>query len=286
MVFAHYMLANQDYAAEDSTSEQKIASYEREIRQAQAVGIDGFALDAGGWLKEQRYILRASEMFEAAYRLHSGFKLLFSADMCCSNDADDVEDMVRRFANNPRYASICFQHADKFVLTTFGGSSRGPEFWQKLKSDLEKGVRPSLHSAPFALRYTNGVPSSAPLRIELIPAFFFGGELPQAGDIQAGVAQYQDIIDGAFYWGIAGVPGLGRPPDQIPSSEAYASVLHAARKIYMAPVCFNSGEPVQAATTITTAMPVCAVFGWMPSTLVILTGSRSSRGMTLSKAPM
>src|SRR5580658_5678831 len=80
-VFAHYMLANQDYAAEDSTTYQKIASYEREIRQAQAVGIDGFALNAGGWLKEQQYILRASEMFEAAYRLHNGFKLLFSADV-------------------------------------------------------------------------------------------------------------------------------------------------------------------------------------------------------------
>jgi hypothetical protein len=37
MVFAHYMLANQDYGADDPTEERNIASYEREIRQAQAV---------------------------------------------------------------------------------------------------------------------------------------------------------------------------------------------------------------------------------------------------------
>jgi hypothetical protein len=47
MVFAHYMLANRDYTADDPTGERNIASYEREIRQAQAVGIDGFVLNAG-----------------------------------------------------------------------------------------------------------------------------------------------------------------------------------------------------------------------------------------------
>jgi len=239
MVFAHYMLANQDYTADDPTGERNIASYEREIRQAQAVGIDGFALNAGGWLREPRYIRRASEMFEAAHRLHSGFKLMLSADMCCSNDAEDLEDMVRRFANNPRYAAICFRHEDKFVLTTFAGSSRGSEFWRNLKRDIETGDHPSTHNAPTAIRYVSRVPSSAPFPLELVPAFFWGGELPEESDIRKGVAEYQNIIGGAFYWGIAGVPGLGHPPDQIPSSESYAATLHSARKIYMAPICFQ-----------------------------------------------
>jgi glucan endo-1,3-alpha-glucosidase len=105
-VFAHYMLTNQDFVADSVGPEPVIASYEREIHQAQAIGIDGFALNAGGWLQEPRYIRRASEMFEAAYRLHSGFKLFFSVDMCCSNDAEDAEDMIRRFANNPRYSAL------------------------------------------------------------------------------------------------------------------------------------------------------------------------------------
>ena len=239
LVFAHYMLANQDTAADTPTGERNIAAYQREIQQAQSIGIDGFALNAGGWSKEPRYIRRASEMFEAAYRLHSNFKLMFSADMCCSNNAADVLDMVRRFANNPRYAAVYFQHEGRFVLTTFAGSSHGPEFWQQLRSNLEHGTNPSLQPAPNALSTVAGVPSSAPLRIFLVPSFFWGGETPTVADITTGLEPYQHVIDGAFYWGIAGVPGLGHAPDQLPSSEAYASVLHTAGKVYMAPICFQ-----------------------------------------------
>src|SRR6202789_3224849 len=98
VVFAHFMLANQDYAPADAPSEVVIASYQRDIREAQAIGIDGFALNAGGWLHQSYYIRYAAQMFEAAVRLHSGFKLMFSADMCCGNGIADVEDMMRRFA--------------------------------------------------------------------------------------------------------------------------------------------------------------------------------------------
>ncbi len=239
LVFAHYMLANQDYTADTPTGATNIASYEREIQQAQSIGIDGFALNAGGWFKEPRYIRRASEMFEAAYRLHSGFKLMFSADMCCSNDAPDILDMVRRFANNPRYATICFRHNGRFVLTTFAGSSRGPRFWQQLRDDFEHGTTPSLVPAPNALAPAAGVPSSAPLPVFLVPSFFWGGETPTPDDIVNGIAPYQHILDGAFYWGIAGVPGLGHPPDQLLSSATYAVSLHAACKLYMAPIAFQ-----------------------------------------------
>jgi glucan endo-1,3-alpha-glucosidase len=239
LVFAHYMLVNQDYEPDDPTGERNVASYEREIRQAQVIGIDGFALNAGGWFKEPRYIRRASEMFEAAHRLHTNFKLFFSADMCCSNGADDVEDMVRRFANNPRYSTDYFKYKGKYLLTTFAGSDRGPAFWRDLRANLEHGTDPSSRDEPRALVTASGVPSSAPLPIEFVPAFFWGGELPRESDVQAGLASYSELIDGAFYWGIAGVPGFGRVPDQIPSSEAYAPLLHAAGKLYMAPICFQ-----------------------------------------------
>ena len=239
IVFAHYMLANQDYAADTPTGELNIASYEREIRQAQSIGIDGFALNAGGWFSEPRYIRRASEIFEAAYRLRTGFKLMFSADMCCSNDASDLLDMMRRFANNPRYSAVYFQHDGRFVLTTFAGSSRGPKFWLQLRDHLEYGTDPSLLPAPSALAYASGIPSSAPLPIFLVPSFFWGGELPPTYDIHTGLSDYANIIDGAFYWGIAGTPNLGHPPDQLPSSAAYASTLHAAHKLYMAPIAFQ-----------------------------------------------
>jgi len=108
MVFAHYMVTNQDYQSDDTSGSAKIAAYEKEIQQAQAIGIDGFALNAGGWSNQNYYVRYASEMFEAALQLNSGFKLMFSADMCCGNSMNDVEDMMRRFAGNSRYSNVYY----------------------------------------------------------------------------------------------------------------------------------------------------------------------------------
>jgi len=236
-VFAHYMVTNQDYQDDsDPTQEKKIASYEREMRQAQAMGIDGFALNVGGWFREPYYIRYTAQIFEAAYRLHSGFKLMFSADMCCGNQMEDIEDMMRRYAGNRRYQDIYFQRDHKFVLTTFAGDKLGPATWVKMRIDLLRGTNPSTKVLPEVLAPAGAAPSNAPLRTFFVPAFFWGGETPKYGDVEAGLAMWAPAIDGAFYWGIAGVPG-GPALDLQQSSLAYAHALHAAGKLYMAPVC-------------------------------------------------
>ena len=240
MVFAHYMVTNQDYVGDDGQNEEaKIAAYEREIQQAQALGIDGFALNAGGWLRETYYIRYTGEIFEAALRLHSGFKLMFSADMCCGNGIADVEDMMRRFAGSPRYRNLYFQHDGEFVLTTFAGDKLGTVGWQQLRTDLARGTNRSTTTVPTALPQVAGPPSNKPLPIFLVPAFFWGGELPTASTVAAGVSQWRSALDGAFYWGIAGVPNSGGDLDQLPSSAAYAAALHGAGKLYMAPICLQ-----------------------------------------------
>lgn len=239
-VFAHYMLTNQDYQADtDPTQEAKIAAYEREILEARSLGIDGFALNAGGWLTQPYYIRYAAQMFEAASRLNNGFTLMFSADMCCGNNLADVEDMMRRFANNPRYSAVYFRYQDKFVLTTFAGDQQGVAFWRQVRSDLASGANPSTATVPNALPRASAAPSNAPLSIFLVPAFFFGGELPAKSAVEHGVVAWKSVIDGALYWGIAGVPGSGGSLDQLPSSEAWASVLQVAGKLYMAPVALQ-----------------------------------------------
>ncbi len=240
MVFAHYMLTNQDYQGNtDPTQEAKIAAYTREIQQAQAAGIDGFALNAGGWLRQTYYIRYAAQMFEAAVRLKSGFRLMFSADMCCGNSINDIEDMLRRFANNPRYSQVYFRYDGKVVLTTLSGDKLGTPFWQQLKADLASGGNPSTATVPAALAEAGKAPGNSPLQLFLVPGFFWGGEVPDLASIQHGLAAWNSTIDGSFYWGIAGVPGSGGRLDQIPSSEHYASVMHGGKKIYMAPVCLQ-----------------------------------------------
>lgn len=229
------MLTNQDYQA-DTSQEAKIAAHEREIRQAEALGIDGFALNAGGWLRRSYYIEYAAQMFEAAARLHDGFRLMFSADLCCGNHAADIEDMMRRFANNPRYARVYFRHDGRFVLTTFAGEKEGQAFWQQVQRDLETGAHPSRDIEAKVLPQVAGAPSNAPMKIFLVPAFFWGGELPERAQVQAGFDAWKRVIDGSLYWGIAGVPGSGSALDQLHGSEAYASVVHESGRLYMAPV--------------------------------------------------
>lgn len=240
MVFAHYMVTNQDYQGDDDpTQEKKIAAYEREIQQAQALGIDGFALNVGGWLRQPYYIRYSAQMFEAAVRLHTGFKLMFSADMCCGNTMDDVRDMMRRFAGNPRYAPVYFQQDGKFVLTTFAGDKLGPTAWVQMRIDLLRGASPSTTREPIVLAAAASAPSNAPLRTFFVPAFFWGGETPDKTALESAVNLWGPAIDGAFYWGIAGVPGNGKALDNAKSSAAYAQVLHKAHKLYMAPVALQ-----------------------------------------------
>lgn len=237
-VFAHFMLANQIDVSREAPMEELIASYTRQIEDAQAIGVDGFALNAGGWSREPHYIRQASAMFEAAVRLHRGFELFFSADMCCSNSAADVEDMMRRFAGDPRFATVYYRRNGSFLLTTFAGERYGPEFWKGVRDDLAKGTSLPGRTVPEA-PLASAAPSGKPISVTLVPAFFWGGELPGLDDVQRGLEQYSGSIDGAFYWGIAGVPGLGRSPDQVPSSEAYARALHGAGKLYIAPICLQ-----------------------------------------------
>jgi glucan endo-1,3-alpha-glucosidase len=240
MVFAHYMLTNQDYQSnDDPTQEKKIEAYGREIQQAQSMGIDGFALNAGGWLKQTYYIEYAAQMFEAALRLHTGFKLMFSADMCCGNGADDVEDMMRRFAGNPRYASVYFRFKGRAVLTTFAGDKLGQLVWRQIRVDLERGTNPSASIEPEVLEPAAGHPSNAALPIFLVPAFFWGGELPTREQIQQGFDDWNDLIDGSFYWGIAGVPGSKGNLDPTKVADDYAAILHQGGKLFMAPICFQ-----------------------------------------------
>jgi glucan endo-1,3-alpha-glucosidase len=178
-------------------------------------------------------------MFEAAVRLHSGFKLMFSADMCCGNDIADVEDMMRRFAGNVRYAPVYFKYRDAYVLTTFAGDKLGVAAWQQIRADLATGTNPSKQAEPTVLSAVTGPPSNAPMRIFLVPAFFWGGELPSRSSIEQSFDEWRTALDGFFYWGIAGVPGSGGALDQLPSSHSYAAVLHDAGKLYMAPICLQ-----------------------------------------------
>jgi hypothetical protein len=73
-VFAHYMVCFATYG-------EGVENYKREIREAQAAGIDGFALNCGSWHNEPHYPRRVAQLYQAAKELDSGFRLFFSIDL-------------------------------------------------------------------------------------------------------------------------------------------------------------------------------------------------------------
>ncbi|MGI4788516.1 MAG: endo-1,3-alpha-glucanase family glycosylhydrolase [Janthinobacterium lividum] len=122
LVFAHYTMACRDYGG-------SVAGYEHDIQDAQAAGVDGFAMNCAGWTSAN-YKVDCASMFQAAQALNTGFKLFFSADMTGSLSAADIQDMVKTYGNNPNY----FHYSGRPVLSTWTGDGGTPttviNYWQ------------------------------------------------------------------------------------------------------------------------------------------------------------
>ena len=134
LVFAHYMVCY------GSTLE----FYKSEIELAQRHGIDGFALNCGGWgrstprpsLPARHYAQSCERMYEAAKQLNSGFRLFLSADVNGLGDlVNNMGDMVTRFEHHPNQ----FRYQDKTVLSAWAGT---PEAFARPVEALKKSGHP------------------------------------------------------------------------------------------------------------------------------------------------
>lgn len=179
-----------------------VEAYVQDIRIAQAMGVDGFALNAGGW--SDNYRMAAAHMFEAAERLGTGFQLFFSADMCCKLTAADILDMVETYGKRPNY----FRRHGRPVLSTYAGEGAPPGFWQKQ-------VLAPLRAAGFDVFF--------------VPAFHAvtAGARPENE-----VAFWGKLVDGLFHFGPDRTPFGAR--SSVAVNEAYARALTAAGKLFMA----------------------------------------------------
>jgi len=124
MVFAHYMVCFAN----------SVEFYKQEIQLAQQHGIDGFALNCGGWgtvdpktreFKPGNYVTSAQNIYEAARQLSAAapdrpaFKLFISADLATLGDLDaNIPDMVKRFYKHPNQ----FRYQGKAVMSGYAGT--------------------------------------------------------------------------------------------------------------------------------------------------------------------
>lgn len=195
-VFAHYMVCFATYG-------ETLDGYKRDISEAQAAGIDGFALNVGAWSgPDWYYKARVKTIYDAAESLGSGFKLLFSVEV---TNTTDIVDMVSTYANRTN----SFRHGGKLVVSTYGQNG----------VDWSGGVFGPLKTAGIECLF---VPHFWPNPVR---------ELPSYEDAVGILNTYSNLVDGLFQFGAAGLS------DQLAQCNSnYTKAVHAVGKVSMASV--------------------------------------------------
>jgi glucan endo-1,3-alpha-glucosidase len=215
-VFAHYMVC---FAARG----ERVEDYKREIRQAQAAGIDGFALNCGAWHDEPHYPRRVKAIYQAAQELGTDFKLFFSVDFAGLDRHPPGEfesyvlDMVKPYGHHPSQLRV----DERIVVSTFAGE-QGVDWRNRILAPLK----------------------AAGYDMYLVPFFYPRPrvtELPDEAAVRQHYRKWADLVDGMFYFGAAGTA-----PQLAASNAAYAKVLREAGKTCMCsftPMYWGAAQP-------------------------------------------
>jgi glucan endo-1,3-alpha-glucosidase len=210
-VFAHYMLAFCPHGCTE-------AGYEQDIKEAQATGIDGFALDYGSYSQQPRYETNMANMYAAANALGTGFKLFLSPDIATPSaiSVSDILNSAETYCPNPAQ----FNYQGHCVLSAWEAEGLGdgtPGYWQ---TNVLSPLATALGNSVF-----------------FVPHIFFGGtDDPSAAQISAGESTWDSVAQGYLFFGLAGVPTYTGKPSLLTNMENFASITHSNGKLYMAPV--------------------------------------------------
>jgi len=206
-VFAHYMVAFATYG-------ETVQGYRREIMEAQAANIDGFALNVGAWDDVQSYYKRhVALMYQAAEELGTGFKLFFSVDF---EDPTNIVNMVESYANRTN----TFRYQGKVVLSSYGHNDVPFLGWPGM--DWTNAIIGKLKH--------DGYP------VFFVPYFFSNPphELPNSTDAFQVLTNYAGIVNGLFCFAAA-----GELEGTIAANAQYAYMVNQGGKVSMASVYPN-----------------------------------------------
>ena len=200
-VFAHYMVC-----CPAAGGGATVEDFKNEIREAQKRGLDGFALNCGGWDKGggTEYKPRCVKIYEAARQLGTGFALFVSMDYCCGNYLDETRDAIETFRDHPNQ----FKVGGRPVLSTYGGEGHTPQPAQE----------------KIALVHSLG---------GFFVPFFFATNYGDFGDptVVAEILRDYGAVDGYFFFGTAG------SADEITRrNRRLCQAWHDAGKVFMAAV--------------------------------------------------
>jgi len=212
LVFAYYLMAFPTYS-------DTLDGYKQDIRDAQSVGIDGFALNVGAWSAEPYYQSRVANMFEAARQVNSNFKLFLSPDMAGSLTDADIRSMVSTYAGHGSY----WKYKNRPVLTAWMAQGKGEVYWKNL---LRAGPLKRYNLLFLPYMYVdpgNGSWTSSAVANWNNPTY---SQIKTQYD-----AWWKNVVDGLMFYA---APGTAE--EDAATNEAYAQVMREAGKPFMAGV--------------------------------------------------
>ncbi|MGC9943877.1 MAG: endo-1,3-alpha-glucanase family glycosylhydrolase, partial [Verrucomicrobiota bacterium] len=190
-VFAHYMVCYADYG-------DTVAGFEQDILNAQAAGVDGFALNCGEWNSpgaDWYYTNRVAMLYAAASQLGTGFKFFFSVD---ETNINDIVAMISTYANNTN--SLRYQ--GRLVVSTSGQSS----------VDWQNSVFKPL--------------SKLGINVYFVP-YFIPSQMNSNG-VSALLTNYSNVLAGLYYFAAGTVSMITN------NNQAYSLACQGAGKLFMA----------------------------------------------------
>lgn len=200
-VFAHYMVqsafnpprTNTDPKQVGLTDGQSADQWTKDINDAKAVGIDGFALNIGpsdSWTLPQLRL--AFPAAEAA----GDFTLFPSFDMACCGDwdAQKVIDIINEFSPSSAHTIV----SDKPLVSTFEGPN-----W----SDNWQGVRDATGGIYLVPDWSSLGPAGVSAKLDVIDGHFSWNAWPGAGEKDKTADEdraYQDVLgDKSYMMGVS-----------------------------------------------------------------------------------
>lgn len=192
-----------------------VQGFERDIQDAQAAGIDGFALDIGAYddPAQAYYNANVAYMYSAAEALGTGFKLFFSIDLMTNTTA--IVQAISTYANRAN----TFHQGTNVVVSTYLDNG----------IDWQNGVFAPLSQMGISVCFVPDFPSSLPT---------WDTSYQDATNI---LETYSNMLSGLFWF------GAGELPSQLASCNSnYTAAVHQAGKIFMAsatPAYWGCNQP-------------------------------------------
>lgn len=212
-VVAHWIVPMK-YSASDSTQ----TILQNDIRAAEELGLDGFALNVFSG-EQARNLL--TEFISAADSIGaSNFKFFLSADMSLGFSAKDIVDTIKSFGKNPHYMKI----NQNPLLSTFRGGDLGDKWWQdRVLTPLKDFGLPVTFIPNFDRANQNWDPPAYDAWLKVIKEFpsidgLFNFLLPSSTPFYS-----NDSNIGTHLWSI------------LEGEENLARALNASDKLYVAP---------------------------------------------------